>query len=480
MNLQEYCQHDGVGLAQLVKAKKVAAKELARLFLTAVDKVNPRINAIIETYIDRVETLDENLIDGAFAGVPFLRKDLGAAEKGKRQEMGSRLTKGYVSTMDSFLTVRFNQAGLNLLGRTTTPEFGLAGTTESVLMGATRNPWNLEITTGGSSGGACAAVAAGILPLAHGSDGAGSIRMPASACGLVGLKPSRGRVTQGPESAERLSGMVQEFVVSRTVRDTAAMLDAVSKPAPGDPFIIMQPLRGYIQEVNAPAEKLRIAWTTRSWQPGTEVHSEVIRCIEDVVEGCEAMGHDVLEDSPVFDYEEYLRALCVLWGFGFDVRTDALAAIMGRHANEDTLEPVTMSDYQYAQSLTASDIMAAETALNRLRRNFGKFFEQYDVLLTPTLAQLPEPLGKYALTRTDVDFVGYFRLGDETCMYLPLFNVTGQPAITLPLGQSTSGLPIGAQFAARFGREDILIRLASGFEQAMPWRNRVPPVHASR
>ena len=480
MDLSEYAQYDAVGLAELVKRKQVTAKELGRLFLIAVEKVNPKINAVIETYAERVEALEDRpLPTGPFAGVPFLLKDLGATENGKRQECGSRLMKGYVADKDSFLTTRFKQAGLTLLGRSATPEFGLAGTTESILTGATRNPWNLEMLAGGSSGGAAASVAAGIIPIAHASDGAGSIRIPASACGLVGLKPSRGRVTQGPDSAERLDGMVQEFAVSRTVRDTAVMLDAVSQPAPGDPFVIVQPQRPYRQEVNASSGKLRVAWTAQSWQPGTVVHPEVVRLVEQVAAKCDEMGHQVVEATPVFDYEEYLRALCVPWEFGFDVMIDSLAARMGREVNEETLEPVTLSCYRYARGLNMADITSADRVLNKLRRTFGRFFLEYDVLLTPTLSQLPEPLGKYATTRTDLDFVDFMRLGDEINMHLPPFNVTGQPAISLPLGQSNSGLPIGVQFVARFGEEATLIRLASRFEQAMPWRDRIPSAHVS-
>jgi amidase len=482
MDLSEYAQYDAVGLTELVKRKQVTTKELGRLFLTSVEKVNPKINAVIETYAERVGALENTPSpSGPFAGVPFLLKDLGATENGKRQECGSRLMKGYVADKDSFLTTRFKQAGLTLLGRSATPEFGLAGTTESILTGATRNPWNLEMLAGGSSGGAAASVAAGIIPIAHASDGAGSIRIPASACGLVGLKPSRGRVTQGPESAERLDGMVQEFVVSRTVRDTAVMLDAVSQPAPGDPFVIVQPQRPYRQEVNAsPSDKLRVAWTAQSWQPGTAVHPEVVGLVEQVAAECDELGHQVVEATPVFDYEEYLHALCVPWEFGFDVMIDSLALRMGREVSEETLEPVTLSCYHYAQDLNMADMVSADRVLNNLRRTFGRFFLDYDVLVTPTLAQLPEPLGKYATTRTDLDFVDFMRLGDEINMHLPPFNVTGQPAISLPLGQSNSGLPMGVQFVARFGEEATLIRLASRFEQALPWRDRIPSAHVSK
>jgi len=481
MNLAEYSGCDGVALADLVRKREVSPKELAHLFVEAVEKVNPRINAVIEVYSDRIEGLDDRAVSaGPFAGVPFVMKDVGAGEAGRSQEMGSRLMKGHVADHDSFLTTLFKKAGLTLLGRTTTPEFALGISTESALTGATRNPWNVEAMAGGSSGGSAASVAAGIVPVAHGSDSGGSIRIPASACGLVGLKPSRGRVSLGPDSGELFSGMLQEFVLTRTVRDTALMLDAVSKPVLGDPFIIVQPVRPYAQEVNAPAEKLRIAWTTDSWQPGGSVDSEVVRCVEQVVSECERAGHELVEASPVFDYEEYLHALCVAWAFGMYAGMDMVASATRRTVSEETVEPLMVSFYKYSKGLTATDMMMAEFALNKFRRTFGKFHEQYDMLLTPTLIKLPEPIGRYSKMRTDIDYIGYMRLCDETRVHTTAANVTGQPAITLPLGHSQSGLPIGVQFMARFGEEGTLIRLASSLEQEMPWHDRIPPVHASR
>ncbi|MCZ7360410.1 MAG: amidase [Candidatus Methanoperedens sp.] len=458
MNLAEYSSCDGVALADLVRRRELSPKELAHLFVEAVEKVNPRINAVIEVYSDRIEELDDRAIStGPFAGVPFLMKDIGAGENGRRQEWGSRLMKGHVADNDSFLTALFKKAGLTLLGRSTTPEFALGISTESALMGATRNPWNMETMAGGSSGGSAA-----------------------SACGLVGLKPSRGRVTLGPDFGELWPGMLQEFVMSRTVRDTALMLDMVSEPAPGDPFIITQPFRPYAQEVNAPAEHLRIAWTTDSWQPGSFVDPEVVRCVEQVVSECERAGHELVEASPVFDYEEYLHAVCVAWAFGVYAGMDMFGALTRRIISEETLEPVMLSFYKYSKGLTGTDMFMTEFALNKFRRTFGRFFEQYDMLLTPTLVKLPEPLGKYTKMRKDIDYVGYMRLCDEIRVHTPAANVTGQPAITLPLGHSQSGLPIGVQFMARFGEEGALIRLASSLEQEMPWSDRTPPVHASR
>ncbi|HEY9207268.1 MAG TPA: amidase [Candidatus Methanoperedens sp.] len=481
MNLAEYSSCDGVALADLVRRREVSPKELAHLFVEAVEKINPRINAVIEVYSDRIEELDDRAIStGPFAGVPFLMKDIGAGENRRRQECGSRLMRGHVADKDSFLTVLFRKSGLTLLGRTTTPEFALGISTESALMGATRNPWNMETMAGGSSGGSAASVAAGIVPIAHGSDNGGSIRIPASACGLVGLKPSRGRVTLGPDVGELFSGMLQELVMTRTVRDTALMLDMVSQPAPGDPFIITQPVRPYAQEVNVPVGRLRIAWTTDSWQPGGFVDPEVVRSVEQVVSECERAGHELVEASPVFDYEEYLHAVCIAWSFGVYAGMDMFGALTGRTISEETLEPVMLSFYKYSKGLTGADMFMTEFALNKFRRTFGRFFEQYDMLLTPTLVKLPEPLGKYTKMQTDIDYIGYMRLCDEIRVHTPAANVTGQPAITLPLGHSQSGLPIGVQFMARFGEEDSLIRLASSLEQEMPWHDRIPPVHASR
>jgi len=481
MNLAEYTKCDGATLADLVRKRKVTPKELAHLFAEAIEKVNPRINAVIEVYSDRIQGMDDHTIpQGPFAGVPFLMKDIGAGESGRLQENGSRLMKGHVADKDSFLTERFKKAGLTLLGRTTTPEFALGISTESVLTGETRNPWNLEIMAGGSSGGSAASVAAGIAPIAHGSDNGGSIRIPASACGLVGLKPSRGRVTLGPDLGELWPGMLQEFVVSRTVRDTALMLDAVTKPAPGDPFIIPQPVRPFVREMDTPTGKLRIAWTTDSWQPDGSVDPEVVSCMEQVVSECEKAGHILIEDTPVFDYNQYLHAICVAWAFGMYAGMDMYASMVGRTISEETLEPMMLSFYNYSKNLAAMDMFMSEFALNQFRRTFGKFFEQYDLLLTPTLIKLPEPHGKYSKMRTDVDYESYMRLCDDTRVHPPAANVTGQPAMSLPLGQSRSGLPIGVQFMARFGEEATLIRLASALERAMPWRDRIPPVHASR
>jgi len=479
MKLQEYVQYDGLGLAELIRKKEVSATELAALALEAVAKVNPLINAVIEVYSQRVETADNGLNPAApFAGVPFFIKDFGSAEAGQTQELGSRLAKGRRAERESYLTQRFKKAGLILLGRTTTPEFAQASTTESALTGATCNPWDLERTVGGSSGGAAAAVATGILPMAHASDGGGSIRIPAAACGLVGLKPSRGRVTVGPDSDEGLFGMAQEFIVSRMVRDTAAMLDAVSQPAPGDPFTIIQPKRPYLQEVGTPQPSLRIAYTTGTWNRGV-IDPEMAQAVQAVATRCEAMGHILEEAMPQFDVEGYLKAARDMWAVDLALLCDSVGRQTGRPINAEYVEPVNLDVYNYGKKLTLADLMDSLSALNRVRRQVGQFFERYDLFLTSALHGPAVPLGRIH-TDQPISQWEWIAKTDAFSGNLELFNVTGQPAISLPLAQSQANLPLGIQFVAHSGDEATLIRLAGALEEAIPWKDRLPPVHASQ
>ena len=479
MNLAEYARYDGLGLAELIRSKEVTVQEVLESALAGVDKINLEINAVIEIYDDCAAKADQLPIPGnPFYGVPFFLKDLGAAEAGKRQERGSRLAKDYIAETDSYLTTRFKEAGTIILGRTTTPELGFAATTESILTGATRNPWNLNLIAGGSSGGSAAAVTAGILPVAHASDGGGSIRIPAACCGVIGLKPSRGRVTCGPEADEGLFGLTQEFVVSRTVRDTAAMLDAVSKPAPGDPVVIMQPRQPYLKEVGAPTEKLRIAYTAESWT-GVDVNSEIAANVENIARMCEEMGHYVEAAKPQLDLEPYFNALGVFWGASICYACDQLSQKMRRPVDSHHLEPVTLEVYLNARQFSAVDVIRARAALNMTRRKIGTFFEKYELLLTPTIAQLPVPIGTIDQNQ-DVSIQEWYQGTSQFNAFTNLFNATGLPAISLPLGQSSAGLPIGIQFAAGFGKEDLLIRVAGAFEKAMPWVDRRPPVHVGQ
>ncbi|UCD79667.1 MAG: amidase [Desulfobacterales bacterium] len=476
MNLAEYARLDGLGLAELIRKKGVTSREVAELALAGVEKINPKINAVIEIYPDRVENAGTLPLSGrVFSGVPLFLKDLGATEAGRRQEMGSRLTRGYVADTEAYLTTCFKEAGTLILGRTATPELGFAATTESILTGATRNPWDLNLIAGGSSGGSAAAVAAGIVPAAHASDGGGSIRIPAACCGVIGLKPSRGRVSCGPAADERLFGLVQEFVVSRTVRDTAAMLDAASRPAPGDPFMIVQHHQSFLEEVDNPAGKLRIAYTAESWT-GVDVNPEIAAGVKHIARICEDMGHYVETAKPRIDLEQYFSALGVFWGASMHYACDQLAQKMDRPVDRHHLEPVTLKIYEDAGQFSAADVIRARAAVNLTRRKLGAFFERYDLLLSPTIAQLPVPVGTIDQNQ-DVPLEKWYEGTSQFNTFTNLFNATGLPAISLPLCQSSAGLPIGIQFGARFGEEDLLIRIASAFEKALPWANRKPPIH---
>jgi amidase len=480
MNLAEYAQFDGLGLAELVRAGQVSRREMVRTFTSAVEKVNPRLNAVIDVYSDLVEDPERGgFQDGPFAGVPFLRKDLGAAEAGRLQEYGSRIAQGFIPDGDSFLTKRFKRAGLMILGRSAIPEFALSSSTETVVHGETHNPWAPNLMAGGSSGGAAAAVASGIVPMAHASDGAGSIRIPASCCGLVGLKVSRGRVTQGPELGEGLSGLAVEFILSRSVRDAAAMLDAVSDPAPGDPFVIRQPEKSYLAAVGVPlTESLRVGYCVQPWTD-YPVADEVVEGVKAVAAQCERMGHTVEEVRFSYDFNEYIRALTQAWAPSTADGARFFAERFGREISSEYLEPVTLSMVELGRRLDVAELMRSFEVFNRLRRKSGVLFEEFDLLLTPTLGLPPQPLGKYSQDK-DMDAIQFFALCDDIGQFLPLFNITGQPAISLPLWWSEEGLPLGMQFVGRFGEEETLIRVASAFEDDMPWRNRIPAVHVSR
>ena len=479
MNLNEYARYDGLGLAELVRRREILPGELAELFARAVETVNPRINAVIEVYSDALDIADRvSPGRGLFHGVPFLRKDLGATEAGRLQEMGSRLFKGFMPDHDSYLMTRFKNAGLMTLGRSTVPELGISGQTETILQGITRNPWDLERMTGGASGGAAASVAAGIVPVAHASDGGGSIRIPASCCGLVGLNPSRGRISGGPDRQDPMFGLAREFVVSRTVRDTAAMLDAVHGAEAGDPFIIAEPERPYMQELTTPCENLRIACTTDPWAP-YPLDPEVVKTVEKVALACEEMGCQVKKTSPLLDFEQVNKA--VMTGFGLaDVGIVNFAGVMGREISSDYLEPCTLKMIERARRLTLTEIMKFFEVMRHTRLIVGRFFQDFDLLLTPSLSILPQPHGLFSTKRDDLEPHEFWENDFRIFQHMGLFNVTGTPSISLPLGQSESGLPIGVQFAAGFGEEAKLIRIASAFEEAMPWRDRMPPVHVGR
>lgn len=479
MRLDEYASYDALGLAELVRKREISAPELCRVALAALDAVNPELNAVIARLPDWEERLAAQPTGGRFYGVPFLIKDLVLHLRGAACDMGSRLVKGaFVSPHDTDLARRFLATGVVPLGRTNTPEMGFNASTEPVLYGPTRNPWNPAHSAGGSSGGSAAAVAAGIVPMAHANDGGGSIRIPAANCGLVGLKPTRGRTPVGPEFGEPLHGMGIEHVVTRTVRDAAAMLDDVEGPGVGDRFVIPRPERPYREEVKRPPRKLRVAYTWAGMM-NARVDPACIRAVEDTARLLASQGHDVAEDAPAYDEAAFHTANFAYWCGFLAFGVTGFVQATGVEPTEQNLEAATWACYRHGLTLRMLDGELADFLTNTVCRAVGEFFSRYDVLLSPVLAGPPLPLGVLDQNaprgaREWYDFVfGY-------APFTALYNMTGQPAISLPLHQTADGLPIGVQLVGRFGDEATLLRVAGRLEEAVPWAARIPPVHVSR
>jgi amidase len=478
MELHEYVSYDGLGLAELIRRKEVKSKELVELALTAIKQVNPEINAVIGLIIEHSDQVNEaELPDGPFKGVPFLIKDLVVHAAGIPSDSGSHLFENVVFPYDTELMARFKKAGLVTIGRTNTPEFGLNVTTEPVLHGPSRNPWDTSKSTGGSSGGSAAAVAARVVPWAHANDGGGSIRIPASACGLVGLKPTRGRVSLGPDFGEAVLGMAIEHVVTRTVRDCAAMLDAVQGPGVGDPYLIAPPARSYLEEVSMSPGNLKIAFTTSGWN-GVKSDPACVKAVEDSAHLLESAGHTVVEAAPKVDFDAMLNACLPAWCGWVAGAVEGARLLLGRNPSQENLEATSWACYQHGiNNVSGLDVLNSLAMLNQINRSVGAFMQDYDVLLSPTLPAPPVELGVYNANDASLDAKGWIdKLFQGFALYTGLFNATGQPAISLPLHQTDTGLPIGIHIAARFGDEATLFRLASQLEQASPWTDRKPKI----
>ena len=480
MNFDEYCAYDATGLAELVRRGDVKAKELAVLAAKGVESVNPALNAVIEVFSDRVEGLDEaSLPSGPFRGVPFFLKDLGPRQKGRRQDGGSRLTQGYVADYSHFFTEKMEQSGLNILGRTTCPEFGVTGTTESTLTGATGNPWDPSRIAGGSSGGSAAIVAAGVVPMAHSNDGGGSTRIPASICGNVGLKHSRGRISYAPDGCDLSFPLFSEGVNARTVRDVAAFLDAVHGPAPGESILFCEPKRPFLEEVSQEPGQLRIAVCDGNWGP-IPMHPDIAAEMQRVAKLCEDAGHKVEVAIPAFDYDRYLQVFRDIWCIDIAAMLDVEAAAMQRQVSLDTVEPMTLKMYEQGRTASAAERLMVSAELHVMSRQLGNFFESYDVLLTPTLAQATPHLGSPAdLQHDEMSLEDWFVFMLNLIPYTPVNNLTGTPAISLPICQDPNGMPLGAHFMAPIGREDRLFSLAGQLEKISPWIGRRPNCHVT-
>jgi amidase len=479
ISLNDYTSHDGLGLAELVARREVTPDELVAAALEAVANVNPRINAVLQTLpAEAAAEIRAGLPRGPFTGVPFMIKEIVLRAKGVRCEMGSTLARGFVAPADTELMARFRRAGLVLAGTTQTPEFGYNPTTETRAFGPVHNPWDLGRSAGGSSGGSGAAVAAGILPVAHANDGGGSIRIPASCNGLVGLKPSRDRIPSGPDYGDLLCGLACEFVVTRSVRDAAAMLDAVAGPDPGAPGHPIPPARPYREQIATAPGRLRIAWTVTP-ASGAKVDPECEKAVQETVRLLESLGHTLIEDRPRYDWDAFLENVHVIWAAFGVASIDFVAAALNRKPGPDNLEAVTLACYEDGKRYSAAQLINAMNHGNLVSRKVGAFFENVDLLVTPTIARLPAPLGELDQDRKGMTAMEWTRQVFSYVPFTPLFNATGQPAISLPLHWTAGGVPVGVQIAGRFGDEATLLRLAAQLEQARPWAAKRPPVHAA-
>lgn len=490
----EYRQYDGLGLAELVRTGQVSSAELAEEAIARIEARNPAVNAVVRPMFREARAAAARPpAEGSFAGVPLLLKDLICAVEGVPTSCGTRMLCDVPQPRDSEMVRRFRAAGFVFVGKTNLPEFGLLPYTEPEAFGPTNNPWDLGRTAGGSSGGSAAAVAAGMTPVASGGDGGGSIRIPASCCGLFGLKPSRARTPTGPDFGELWRGFVQEHVLTRSVRDSAAVLDAVAGPDAGAPYWAPPAARPYLDEVTTEPGRLRVAFTARPLM-GHDVHPDCRTGLEATAHLLEDLGHEVTEAAPPIDRESFsLSFLLVLAGETRDA-VAAAAHAAGRRLSYTDFETGTSAMALLGQAYSAGDFAAALNALHRASRRIAGFFERYDVLLTPTLAQPPVPTGSLQPTAADrrqISLVGRLKaawllkalqvvrpLADKSFDFTPytaVFNVTGQPAMSVPLHWNAEGLPVGMHFAGRYGDEATLFRLAGQLERARPWFGRVPP-----
>ena len=465
---------DATAQAELVRRGDVTPHELVEAAIARIEKVDPELNAVIHHRFDHAiaDAKAGDLPDGPFRGVPFLIKDLYAPSAGDPMHNGTRALKdaGYTPQYDSWLVARYRRAGFVITGRTNTPEFGLVPTTEPVSHGATHNPWNLDHTPGGSSGGSAAAVAAGLVPVAHASDGGGSIRIPASMCGCVGLKVTRGRITMGPDGDESLVSV--QNVITRSVRDAAAVLDATHGPGPGDMAVAPPPLRPYLDEVGVDPGSLRIGLMATS--PRRELHPDCERAVRAAAALLESLGHHVDEAHPdALDDPATVQTFGARWCVQALRTVTATGQLVGRPLTQDDVEPVTWIMAEAGKSFSGLDHSNALFSSMQFTRRLAAWWESgFDLLLTPTLGSPPPRLGELLDPHLGADAVA------SLVPFTTHFNVTGQPAISLPLHWNDQGLPIGIQLAAGYGREDVLFRLAAQLEQAQPWAERRPPVSA--
>jgi amidase len=455
----------------------VTPTELLEAAIQRIEQSNPALNAVVIEWFEHARSIaaDPNLPDGPFRGVPFLLKDLYTSFAGQTMSNGNIALKNAakIDNADTTLVARFKAAGLVIAGRTNSSEMGSLPTAQPVAWGATRNPWALDRTSGGSSGGAAAAVAAGMVPFANASDGGGSIRIPASCCGLVGLKPSQGRITAGPARAE--AGLGVELCVSRTVRDTARLLDAVRGPGVGDSVIAPAPQRPYVEELGADFGRLRIGLLDIHPR-GDFLHEDCVAAVRSAASMLEGLGHIVEPVWPQCLADTALpHKFMALWATQLAMAARAFSETLGREVTADDIEPVNWVLIERAQRVSAVDYAAAEATVWAFRRALQQWWaDGWDLLLTPTVSEPPLPLTEFE--NNPEHPTAPMRRGGQFAAFTPPFNMSGQPAISLPLHRNAEGLPIGIQLAAGYGREDVLIRVAAQLESAHPWASFHPPI----
>jgi amidase len=471
--MEDYSNYDGVGLAELVRCGEVKPAELIEAAIARVERHNLSINAVVYAAFDEARAMAQSLPDGPFRGVPFLVKDLLIQVAGWPRTSGSRYCRGVVDAEDDGLMRRYRASGVATIGKTNLSEFGIAGTTEGQLFGPCRNPWNTEHIVGGSSGGAAAAVAAGIVPMAHGGDGRGSIRIPASCCGLVGLKPTRDRSPHLPDGYDFAQGFVVEHVITRTVRDSAAMLDVTGQAEPGSPYAAPPKSRPYAEEIERSPGKLKIAYSSETAN-GRPCHPEVQAALEVTAELLRRLGHEVVPKGLGVDQRALWGSQGAFSGANFAAGMRRMIEQIGREPQGDDFEPLTWASWKGGQRAGGMDAMADAQTLRMLGRAALQIFETYDVFLTPTLAAPPPPIGYLSPVLNAPRDIG--RRNGEFFSYPGVANMTGAPSISLPLAWSSQGLPMGMMFSARYADEATLFRLAAQLEKEAPWKDKHPAI----
>jgi len=465
---------DATAQAELVRRREVSPRELVDAAIARIERLDPTINAVILPSFDkaRAQAAAPGLPDGPFRGVPFLLKDLGGQSAGDRYCGGTRVLRdaGRRETADSYLTAKLRAAGFCFVGRSNTPELGLLPTTEPEAFGPSRNPWSTEHSPGGSSGGSAAAVAAGMVAIAHASDGGGSIRIPASHCGLVGLKPTRARSSFGPDAGERWGGLSCEHVVTHSVRDAAAVLDVVAGAMPGDPYAAAPPAEPFVRAL-ARRDRLRVGLMT-SGPRGIPVHPECVAAAENAARVVEQLGHVVEPSYPAaLDESAGIDSLVTLIGVNTARTLDLIGELVGRSLTSADVEPLTWALAESMRKRSGTDYVAALQGAQALSRRVASWWSGgFDLLLTPTTAEPPPKIGW--LTSTPEEPFRAFLRATPFSAYTSTFNLTGQPAISLPLHVTADGLPVGAQLVAPYGREDLLLQIAAALEEAAPWSGR--------